>query len=190
VASVGPDGQSSSSEDTYTQWSGSASSVEAWTDGGPIPTTWQERKAEERARTARVMPLRAEDEILRVRYFDLKKRVADLEAKELQRCLTEGKHCGRQGARRESSGTINSRLAQDVWFTTLAEVSVNPVGTPTKAAGDCADDLDRLVEKLFADALEDGTEVCPRTQRFNVEDAATSPKLPSVEAWVFGEEVR
>jgi hypothetical protein len=106
------------------------------------------------------LPLRAEDEVLRVQYLNLKKRVAELEAREAQRLLSERKDT-RRSRRRSGNGqpTDSSmpakkrRSAEDVWFTTLAEVSVNPARDAATPAED--DGLDALTQKLFVEALED-----------------------------------
>jgi hypothetical protein len=120
---------------------------------------WQLRKAEERARVLRALPLRAEDEILRVRCSSLKNRVAELEAREALRSLSErndGKRSRRLRASGEPAGSKKGRSTEDVWFTTLAEVSVNPGRDPATLAGAGVEDdgLDALIEKLFAEALQ------------------------------------
>jgi hypothetical protein len=104
--------------------------------------------------------LRAEDEVLRVRCSSLKKRVAELEAREAQRLLIERtvtRRSRRPSGNGQSTGSKKGRSTEDVWFTTLAEVSVNPArdaATPARAGGE-DDGLDALIEKLFAEALED-----------------------------------
>ena len=116
-----------------------------------LPEPWQARRAEERARLVIASPLRAEDEILRIQYSRLKKRVADLEAREAQRMLDEPKRENRI----EPTGSNKCRSTDEVWFTTLAEVSVEPgrgSSTPPRA-GEEDDQLDVLMEKLFAEAL-------------------------------------
>lgn len=160
---------SSSSAYSVREWSSSSSatlvddgrsSPARRDDVSPALEPWQLRKAEERARLVRALPLRAEDEVLRVQYFNLKKRVAELEAREAQRLLSERK-VTRRSRRRSGNGQPTAskkcRSAEDVWFTTLAEVSVNPAwdaATAVKAEGE-DDGLDALTQKLFVDALED-----------------------------------
>jgi hypothetical protein len=151
-------------------WSSSGSSVDdeksspsRRADVHVLPDPWLAREGEERARLVRALPLRAEDEILRVRCSRLKKRVAELEAREAQRLSSETKvtpRSRRPSGNGEPIGSKRWKSSEDVWFTTLAEVSVNPA-TPASGGGE-DDGLDRLIEKLFVEALEDdggGSEV-------------------------------
>lgn len=146
---------SRSSVDSLLEWS-SSSSATSVDDGRSSPA----RRDEERARLVRALPLRAEDEVLRVRCSSLKKRVAELEAREAQRLLIERtvtRRSRRPSGNGQSTGSKKGRSTEDVWFTTLAEVSVNPArdaATPARAGGE-DDGLDALIEKLFAEALED-----------------------------------
>lgn len=128
----------------------------------PALEQWQVRKAEERARLIRALPLRAEDEVVRVRCANLKKRVAELEARQAQRLPSERKVT--RGSRRrsgngQSTGSKKGTSTEDVWFTTLAEVSFDSgreASTPVRDEGEDGD-LDVLLDKLFADAQEAGS---------------------------------
>jgi hypothetical protein len=155
-------GDESPSTEGHVDWSSNASSVDGEKpspfrrgDVYVLPEPWQARRAEERARSVRASPLRAEDEILRIQYSSLKKRVAELEAREAQRLLGETK--SESGSGVEPTGSKKCKSTEDVWFTTLEEVSADAArdsSTPARAERE-DDRLDALTEKLFMEALED-----------------------------------